>query len=184
MSERREDQHRKDDQLWDKTFTEDPDLGSDGHLSRTEHRKRNSHNAMVTTILVVVIIVLAAAPVLYWMNHQQSFNHPVRTEKVAKSSHRASSSHSQKRPATKKKHSRRESSAKSASSTSQASSNSSSTMSSASPSETGAKYTTVQQGQGIYRVAVNNGLTVDELARLNNISPNTQLQPGQRLRVK
>lgn len=180
MSQRREDQHRKEDKLWDKTFTEDPDLGSDGHLSRTEHRKRNSHNAMVTTILVVIIIVLAAAPVLYWMNHQQSFNHPVRTEKTAKSSHSASKPHKKKAHSEK---SHRHSSAKSSSnSSSQQLSQSSTTNSSASSED--AKYTTVEKGQGIYRVAVNNGLTVDELARLNNISPNTQLQPGQRLRVK
>lgn len=180
MSERREDQHREDDKLWDKTFTDDPDLGSDGHLSRTEHRKRNSHNTMITTILVVVIIVLAAAPVLYWMNHQQSFNHPVRTEKTAKStSHSASKSSKSRVKHKEKKHS--SSSAKSSSSTSTKSSSSSTSSSSSSAN---AQYTTVEQGQGIYRVAVNNGLSVEELARLNNISPNAQLHPGQRLRVK
>ena len=37
------------------------DLDSDGHLSRTEHRKQRSHNSMITD-LNRVIIVLAATP--------------------------------------------------------------------------------------------------------------------------
>lgn len=178
MSEKREDQHRAEDKLWDKTFTADPDVGSDGHLSRTEYRKRNSHNTMVTTILVIVIIVLAAAPVLYWMNHQQSFNHPVRTEKTARSSRPAS----KKTVKKEKRGHRREH--RSSENSSNSSSRISSSSSSSSVQSVDRKYTTVEQGQGIYRVAVNNGLTVDELARMNNISPNTQLHPGQRLRVK
>lgn len=180
MSEKREDQHQQDEKLWDKTFTQDPNIGIDGHLSRTEYRKRNSHNTMVTTILVIVIIVLAAAPVLYWMNHQQSFNHPVRTEKTAKSSHTASKRKQSSSHKESKRH-RKQSTAKSSSTSSELNSEESA---SSSHSTAGAKYTTVEQGQGIYRVAVNNGLTVDELARLNNISPNAQLHPGQRLRVK
>ncbi|WP_295746482.1 SAG1386/EF1546 family surface-associated protein [uncultured Limosilactobacillus sp.] len=180
MSEKREDQHQEDEKLWDKTFTQDPNLGSDGHLSRTEYRKHNSHNAMVTTILVIVIIVLAAAPVLYWMNHQQSFNHPVRTEKTAKSSHSASKKKHSTTHRESKRH-REQATAKSSRASGQLSSEKTT---SSSHSTAGAKYTTVEQGQGIYRVAVNNGLTVDELARLNNISPNAQLHPGQRLRVK
>ena len=86
LSEERKESRRANDELWDKKFTDNEDLDSDGHLSRTEHRKQRSHNSMITTILIVLIIVLAATPLIYWINNKQSFNHPVRTEQVATSS--------------------------------------------------------------------------------------------------
>lgn len=86
LSEERKESRRANDELWDKKFTDNEDLDSDGHLSRTEHRKQRSHNSMITTILIVLIIVLAATPLIYWINNKQSFNHPVRTEQVAASS--------------------------------------------------------------------------------------------------
>lgn len=86
MSERREETRRQKDELWDKTFADNEDLGQDGHLSRTEHRRQRSHDSAVTTILIVLIIILAAAPIIYWVNHKQSFNHPIRTEQQAASS--------------------------------------------------------------------------------------------------
>ncbi len=48
----------------------------------------------------------------------------------------------------------------------------------------GHKYATVQPGQGIYRVAVNNGLTMAQLMRLNGLSSTSQIHPNERLRVK
>lgn len=86
LSEGRKESRRANDELWDKKFTDNEDFDSDGHLSRTEHRKQRSHNSMITTILIVLIIVLAAAPLIYWINNKQSFNHPVRTEQVASDS--------------------------------------------------------------------------------------------------
>lgn len=83
MSERREEQREQDAKLWDKTFTDNEDLDKEGHLSRTVRRRQSSHNAQITTILVVIILLLAAAPVVYWVSHQQSFNHPPRMAKVA-----------------------------------------------------------------------------------------------------
>ena len=77
MAHRREDQ--RNEKLWDKTFTDNQDIDKEGHLSRMAHRKQSTHNAQITTILIVLIIILAATPVLYWVNHQQSFNHPQRT---------------------------------------------------------------------------------------------------------
>ena len=45
-------------------------------------------------------------------------------------------------------------------------------------------YATVGAGQGIYRVAVNNGLTVQQLLQLNPGLAGTELKPGQQVRVK
>ena len=171
MAQRREDQ--RNEKLWDKTFTDNQDIDKEGHLSRMAHRKQSTHNAQITTILIVLIIILAATPVLYWVNHQQSFNHPQRTVKVASSS-----------TATSKKKASSTSSSASVSKGKQASSSSSVSTSSASSSSTTAVYTTVESGQGIYRVAKDNGLTVAELASLNGITTTTAIHPGERLRVK
>lgn len=48
----------------------------------------------------------------------------------------------------------------------------------------GHEYATVQSGQGMYRVAVNNGLSTQELMRMNGLSSASQIHPGQKLRVK
>lgn len=49
---------------------------------------------------------------------------------------------------------------------------------------TGSNYATVQRGQGLYRVAVNNGITVQQLMQMNGLSSSSNLQPGQQLRVR
>ena len=85
MSEKREDQRPENEKLWDKTFEDDEDVDSKGNLSRVKRRKQDSHNSRITTILVVLIIILAAAPIIYWVRHEQAFDHPVRHERVAQS---------------------------------------------------------------------------------------------------
>ena len=47
-----------------------------------------------------------------------------------------------------------------------------------------AGYATVQSGQGLYRVAVNNGISLQELLQLNGLNSASDIAPGQRLRVK
>ncbi len=46
-----------------------------------------------------------------------------------------------------------------------------------------AKYHTVQKGETLYRISVNNGISVDQLLELNNMSKNSVIYPGQKLRV-
>ncbi|MGH8082240.1 MAG: LysM peptidoglycan-binding domain-containing protein, partial [Lysobacter sp.] len=42
---------------------------------------------------------------------------------------------------------------------------------------------TVQRGEGLYRIAANNGIQLADLAAWNNLSPPYNLYPGQRLRL-
>lgn len=197
MSEKREDQRPENEKLWDKTFEDNQDADSQGHFSRMERRKQTSHDSRITTILIILIIILAAAPVIYWTRHKQSFDHPVRQERVASTKKKAHSKKSanSKKTSHKKSHKRSKSSestsnvAESVSSQSSVSSansynNEGSQQTQSSQSSSSERYATVQSGQGIYRVAANHGMTVDELARLNGISPNTALKPGQQLKVK
>ncbi|KRL23370.1 LysM peptidoglycan-binding domain-containing protein [Lentilactobacillus kisonensis] len=59
-----------------------------------------------------------------------------------------------------------------------------STGSSTGASNVGSKYATVEAGQGLYRVAVNHGITLAQLMQLNGLSTNSAIHPGQRLRIK
>ncbi|MFT8907834.1 MAG: SAG1386/EF1546 family surface-associated protein [Lentilactobacillus diolivorans] len=58
-----------------------------------------------------------------------------------------------------------------------------STMSGHSNSETH-QYATVGAGQGIYRVAVNHGLTMDQLMEMNGLTSSSQIHPGEKLRIR
>lgn len=197
MSDKREDQPKEEKKPWEKTFNDDQDLDQEGNLSRTKHRKQTTHNSMITTSLIVIIIVLAATPVVYWIDHQSSFNKPDSgTEAVAQSSssHKkvTSTSKSEKtsvkststKKASKSKSSSSSVAKESTSAKASSSSASSSSSSSSSSSDGDKKYVTVPAGEGLYRVAVNNGITVQELCELNGISSSTSLTPGQQLRVK
>lgn len=70
------------------------------------------------------------------------------------------------------------------SSSSAATTTAKSSSSKASSTTSGSKYATVGQGQGVYRVAVNNGISVQKLLELNGLSSGATLTPGQKLRVK
>ncbi|WP_331275772.1 LysM domain-containing protein [Limosilactobacillus vaginalis] len=46
------------------------------------------------------------------------------------------------------------------------------------------RYATVPRNGSLYRVATQNGISVNELMRLNGLTPNAHLRPGQQLRVR
>ncbi|KRM98909.1 LysM domain-containing protein [Loigolactobacillus rennini DSM 20253] len=161
------------------------------------HRKDKS-NALFVTTLTIALLVLAALPVGAWTIWQNQMNRPVATETSSSSessSQLAAVSQSHKKAAKhESSETSSESSAASANSTSQAESDTASSASestaessseaSSESASSDATYVTVKAGQGIYRVAANNGLTVQELRQLNGLSSNSTLAPGQRLRVK
>ena len=45
------------------------------------------------------------------------------------------------------------------------------------------RYHEVRSGENLYRIALQYGITVDELCRLNNITPDQVIRPGQKLLV-
>ncbi|KRN58858.1 SAG1386/EF1546 family surface-associated protein [Limosilactobacillus secaliphilus] len=188
MSEKREDQHPENQKLWDKTFEDNEGRDSQGNLSRMQRRRQTSHDSRITTILVLLIIILAIMPIVYWAQHQQSFNHPAREEKVAATSksHKKASSHKKRSHKKSSKHDRssQELDNQTASASSSSYQSNQTGQSNSQSNSNNRSYVTVNQGQGMYRVAANNGLTVDQLARMNNLKPGSQIHPGQQLRVK
>jgi LysM repeat protein len=45
------------------------------------------------------------------------------------------------------------------------------------------RYHEVRSGESLYRIALQYGVTVDELCRLNNLTPKQAIHPGQKLLV-
>ncbi|HET9571302.1 MAG TPA: M23 family metallopeptidase [Bacteroidales bacterium] len=45
------------------------------------------------------------------------------------------------------------------------------------------KFHTVRKGESLYRIANENGISLADLCKLNNIKPKTSIRPGQRLRL-
>lgn len=72
----------------------------------------------------------------------------------------------------------------SSSSSTYSSSSSSAASSSSTPSTSTASTYTIQAGDNLYRIAVNHGLTLDELLALNGLQPGSSIAPGQAIRVK
>ncbi|MFL2029164.1 SAG1386/EF1546 family surface-associated protein [Loigolactobacillus zhaoyuanensis] len=190
MSKR--DQKSTEDKPWDTKFTDDRD--DKGNLSRSATHRKDKSNALFVTILTIALLVLAALPVGAWTIWQNQMNRPVATESVASSS-RSKQSVAAKQKTTKKQSSKastdqssstsvQSSSAVAASSSSAASESSSDASSASSSSSAAASYVTVGSGQGIYRIAANNGLSVSELLQLNGLSNGSTIKPGQQLRVK
>lgn len=177
----------KQQKPWDKQFAADHD-----ELSRTANRKRSSHNSLITGILVLVIIALASVPVWYFVSNMNSFNHPQGSAPVSVSASKKKSASSKTSVKTKdqKNSTKTAKAAVSASSVTESasasstSSESASAASSSSSSDGDEKYVTVEAGQGLYRVAANNGISLQQLLTLNGLSSGAQVAPGQQLRVK
>lgn len=191
---------------WNAQF--DSERNAKGEVSRSATRKKEKGNAAFVTFLTIALLVLAALPVGAWSIVQSQMNKPVtsqqattskkKTKKVATATKHKAKASSKK--ATKKASSSKASHSEASSSSSVASSVSSSSVaasssssvassqstasSSSASSSAGKKYVTVGAGQGLYRVAVNNGLTVSELLQMNGLSSASKLSPGQQLRVK
>ncbi|GLB46891.1 peptidoglycan-binding protein [Philodulcilactobacillus myokoensis] len=194
---------------WDQTFNSA--RNHDGHLSRVKLNRENHHNNLITVILVSIIIVIALVSLFFGIaknisnsrgssvaqSHPSSVSSKAdlkkhrNDENDAKNISKKSSSNSKK---TVKHYSTNVSeNANSASDTSVKTSNTSHNSNDSSSndnsnkqnsSSTNGEYATVGSGQGIYRVAENAGISMQQLMQLNHLSSTSSIHPGERLRVK
>ena len=187
----KDDRHTK--KPWENTFEDEKD--EQGNYLRTASRKSSHKNAVLTNSLLVVFVVIVIGTIaLYFISQKtanKTFDDNGNVEVVSSTAKKSS----KKKVAAKKSSSESESAASESSqaesssqeesqASSQASESSQSTSSESSSSQD-EQYVTVQAGQGLYRVATNNGLTVNELLNLNpGLTANSTLTPGQQIRVK
>ncbi|GHP12753.1 peptidoglycan-binding protein [Lentilactobacillus fungorum] len=208
------DPHKRsdDDQPWNQTFSEDRD--ENGHLSRVQLRKESQSHHLITIILVALISIVALAALAYGLirqsatksdSKQSAAPRVVRQESAKKKSSTDQSKVTQKKAkrssttakqsdddqqasVTTAKHAAKTATANkqsaAASSTSRPQTAKQASQQSSSQVTTGHKYATVKAGQGLYRVAVNHGISLNELLQLNGLTTNSAIHPGQRLRVK
>ncbi|MFK5675767.1 SAG1386/EF1546 family surface-associated protein [Ligilactobacillus sp. LYQ60] len=168
------DQHQHEKKPWESNFEGNRDEA--GNYSRTVSRRNTRNNTMITTSLLVIFVVIIVGTIALYFVSQHSAAAQKQAPRVAVSSR----VHGDKKTASKPKsikyhHKTTQESAQSVVASSQQQPQNSA-------QQSGGEYATVQAGQGMYRVAVNHGLTVAQLKQLN---PGlTTLSPGQQVRVR
>lgn len=189
----KDDRHTK--KPWENTFEDEKD--ELGNYSRTASRKSSHKNAVLTNSLLLVFVVIVIGTIaLYFISQKtanKTFDDNGNVEVVSSTAQKSS----KKKATTKAKSSssevessqetstQEESSQQESQASSEATTSSASSSAAESSSAQDAQYVTVQAGQGLYRVATNNGLTVNELLTLNpGLTANSTLTPGQQIRVK
>lgn len=189
----------EDNKPWENQFEDERD--DRGNYSRTANKRKNRNNTVLTTSLLIIFIVIILGTIgLYFLSQKtatKTVENDADSVEVVTSSEgkrKSSSTHKAKKATSKKEEKKATStsaettSSKSEASSSEVSSSSSEASSSSaasSSSQEAKQYATVGQGQGIYRVATNNELTVDQLIQLNpGLSTSSQLSPGQQVRIK
>ncbi|MCH4057391.1 LysM peptidoglycan-binding domain-containing protein [Lapidilactobacillus gannanensis] len=197
MSQKDQKNSQNNDQQarpWENTF--DSDRDENGKLSRVATKKKERNNIVFVSILVVILLAVIGSTIWMWVAAQNDNKSP---QIVVSSSSRVKSSVKSQKSETKKSSTKssssvsEEASSSSVSSTEESSTeqsasepvteSSSSTAASSSTAETGSTYT-VKSGDNLYRIAVNNGLTLDQLLSLNGLTSSSAIAPGQQLRIK
>ena len=166
------DQHQHEKKPWESNFEENRDEA--GNYSRTASRRNTRNNTMITTSLLVIFVVIIIGTIALYFVSQHSAAAQKQAPRVAESSRVHVAKKAASKPKSVKHHRRtKQESAQPVAASSQQPQNN---------QQQGGEYATVQPGQGLYRVAVNHGLTVAQLKQLN---PGlTTLSPGQQVRVR
>lgn len=169
----------EDKKPWDDTFSDD--RNQDGNLSRVELRKQKGNFKLILAVLISIVALIAIFSLAFGMSKQSSIqqSQPSTQKKVKKVTKPKQKTEKQKHDKAKKSATKDDNQQTSDSSTSQTSSEDTKPS-----SDDDAKYTTVNQSEGIYRVAKNAGISVSQLQALNGLNDNSVITPGQRLRIK
>lgn len=135
----------------------------------SQDRQPRGSARWIAVIVILAVILIALIPAVHRLasNHSQKAEEVQTLKKVSSSS--AKSSKEKKT---------------SSSSAKKSSSQSSSSSSSSSSKETTPKTYTVQTGDTLTSIAEQYGMTVDQLARLNNLEDSSNVNIGQTLKLK
>ena len=185
MSKKRIDDQQKEE-AWSHKFDDEGGF-SEGNYSRTARKKAKGGISPILTTLCVFLALLIILPisVVWWYSNNKdvedtgSANDQVTMN--SSSSSKESSSSSKESSSSSKESS---SSSKESSSESKPAESSSAVSSSSAPVEEPpvTNTYTVKSGDNLYRIAVNNGMTLDQLKQLNGLSSDT-VSVGQVLKI-
>lgn len=144
------------------------------HNSRTMINKSGSKYWMILMVLIVIIIVALVPVVHHLAANSETSNRVVELQKATKKRKRV----------TEKKTSKTQINAKVKDKAKKKTLSKLKVQAQDKPAETKVKQYTVQSGDSLTSIADKFNLTVNDLAQLNQLNPEDQVNAGQKLRVK
>lgn len=144
------------------------------HNSRTMINKSGSKYWMILMVLIVIIIVALVPVVHHLAANSETSNRVVELQKATKKRKRV----------TEKKTSKTQINAKVKDKAKKKTLSQPKVQAQDKPAETKVKQYTVQSGDSLTSIADKFNLTVNDLAQLNQLNPEDQVNAGQKLRVK
>lgn len=144
------------------------------HNSRTMINKSGSKYWMILMVLIVIIIVALVPVVHHLAANSETSNRVVELQKATKKRKRV----------TEKKTSKTQINAKVKDKAKKKTISKPKVQAQDKPAETKVKQYTVQSGDSLTSIADKFNLTVNDLAQLNQLNPEDQVNAGQKLRVK
>lgn len=144
------------------------------HNSRTMINKSGSKYWMILMVLIVIVIVALVPVVHHLAANSETSNRVVELQKATKKRKRV----------TEKKTSKTQINAKVKDKAKKKTLSKPKVQAQDKPAETKVKQYTVQSGDSLTSIADKFNLTVNDLAQLNQLNPEDQVNAGQKLRVK
>lgn len=182
----------EDKKPWDDSFSDN--RNQDGNLSRIELRKQKGNFKLILAVLISIVALIAIFSLAFGMSKQSSIqNGQPSTKKTTKKTtkpkktaakHQSDTTKKSKTTSDDNSQTADSSTSKTDDSNQTASSDDAKQSSTTKSSSDDAEYTTVNQSEGIYRVAKNAGISVSQLQALNGLNDNSVIAPGQKLRIK
>ena len=177
---------------WENSFSDD-NAQEEGDLSRIALRKQKGNFKLILAVLVSIVALTAIFSLVFGMSKQNDVQQyqsisKKKTKKVTKPKKKVTKPQKN----NESKHDTEQNTSQNTNET-QTTSNDQESSGEQNPNDTNhdtsqdkdnAEYVTVNQSEGIYRLATNAGISVSQLQALNGLNKNSVITPGQKLRIK
>ena len=181
---------------WENSFSDD-NAQEEGDLSRIALRKQKENFKLILSVLVSIVALTAIFSLVFGMSKQNDVQQyqsisKKKTKKVTKPKKKVTKPQKN----NESKHDTEQNTSQNTSQNTnetQTTSNDQESSGEQNPNDTNhdtsqdkdnAEYVTVNQSEGIYRLATNAGISVSQLQALNGLNKNSVITPGQKLRIK
>ena len=185
---------------WENSFSDD-NAQEEGYLSRIALRKQKENFKLILSVLVSIVALTAIFSLVFGMSKQNDVQQyqsisKKKTKKVTKPKKKVTKPQKN----NESKHDTEQNTSQNTSQNASQNTNETQTTSNdqessgeQNPNDTNhdtsqdkdnAEYVTVNQSEGIYRLATNAGISVSQLQALNGLNKNSVITPGQKLRIK
>ncbi|NDR76968.1 LysM peptidoglycan-binding domain-containing protein [Fructilactobacillus sanfranciscensis] len=172
---------------WENSFSDD-NAQEEGYLSRIALRKQKENFKLILSVLVSIVALTAIFSLVFGMSKQNDVQQyqsisKKKTKKVTKPQKNNESKHDTEQN-TSQNTSQNTNETQTTSNDQESSGEQNPNDTNHDTSQDNAEYVTVNQSEGIYRLATNAGISVSQLQALNGLNKNSVITPGQKLRIK